>query len=137
MHWQPSPLLFRCAFAGVCTVYRSRLLSSSSLPTTTNCGGSCAGEPAWCALGPGNTGCETCLCGNLCPFMNARAQKLQAPMGCHMFFQCNLCSMISKVPSAARATLLGVPFEYLSGVAKQYYVTKLPSDSRQYRSLAP
>ena len=48
MHWLPSALLFLCAFAGVCIVYRSRLLSSSCLPTTINCGGSWVGEPVWC-----------------------------------------------------------------------------------------
>ena len=97
-------------------------------------------ELVWCALGLEYMECGTCPCGNPCAFMNARSQNLRTPKGCNMFFECNRCCIVSKVPSAIRAASLGgyYPPEmqmYLCSVAKWYKVTKLPGISQQHRSL--
>ena len=70
--------------------------------------------PVLCALGKEHTVFGTCSYMNRCPFMNAPAQNLRAPLACKMFFQCNLCCIISKGPLVVHAALLGA-----------YYPTKM------------
>ena len=64
------------------------------------------GVPVLCALGQEHTVFGTCSYVNRCPFMNARAQNLRAPLACKMFFQCNLCCIISKGPLVVHAALV-------------------------------
>ena len=44
---------------------------------------------------------------NRCPFMNAAAQNLRAPLASKMFFLCNVSCIISKGPLVVHASLHG------------------------------
>ena len=70
--------------------------------------GAGGGVPVLCALGKEHTVFGTCSYMNRCPFMNPPAQNLRAPLARKMFFQCNLCCIISKGPLVVHAALLGV-----------------------------